>query len=263
MAEAAGTLIFVWAVLGASFPAGPKEVLPSPLQPALAAGLVAISLAHCFGDISGAQVNPALTVAFLCTRKLDAVHAVSYILAQCLGAIIASSVFYLMLPTSAIRQMVTKVSKLHYFLPMEGTKEDNKEEQWALGRLARRGDNHHGKGERRQNSGWFRLSLQPQRTVIPRKSPKLDILPLQEGKLIPFWSVSGLGISRQINCVHGVKPRWRVTPCFTLTLLALTHWGCEEAIICVLPPAPTNGVNKPLCSMLTHALSLFSSPLER
>lgn len=112
LAEAAGTLIFVWVVLGASFPAGPKEVLPSPLQPALAAGLVAISLAHCFGEISGAQVNPALTVAFLCTRKLDALHAVSYILAQCLGAIMASGIFYFMLPTSAIRQLVTKVSKL-------------------------------------------------------------------------------------------------------------------------------------------------------
>ncbi|XP_061471182.1 aquaporin-4-like isoform X1 [Rhineura floridana] len=110
LAEAAGTLIFVWVVLGASSPAGPKEVLPSPLQPALAAGLVAVSLAHCFGEISGAQVNPALTVAFLCTRKLDALHAASYILAQCLGAILASEVFYLVLPTSAIGQLVTQVS---------------------------------------------------------------------------------------------------------------------------------------------------------
>uniref|UniRef100_A0ACB8ELF6 Uncharacterized protein n=1 Tax=Sphaerodactylus townsendi TaxID=933632 RepID=A0ACB8ELF6_9SAUR len=77
---------------------------------ALAAGLVAISLAHCFGEISGAQVNPALTVAFLCTRKLDALHAASYILVQCLGAILASGIFFLMLPASAIGQLVTKVS---------------------------------------------------------------------------------------------------------------------------------------------------------
>ncbi|XP_077776215.1 aquaporin AQPAe.a-like [Podarcis muralis] len=110
LAEAGGTLIFVWVVLGASSPVSHKEVLPSPLQPALAAGLVAVSLAHCFGDISGAQVNPALTVAFLCTRKLDALHAASYILAQCLGAILASGVFYLVLPTSAMGQLVTKVS---------------------------------------------------------------------------------------------------------------------------------------------------------
>ncbi|KAG8147677.1 hypothetical protein E2320_022827, partial [Naja naja] len=110
LAEATGTLIFVWIVLGASSPAAPKDVLPTSLQPALAAGLVAISLAHCFGKISGAQVNPALTMAFLCTRKLDALHASSYILAQCLGAILASGFFYLMLPSSAIGQLVTKVS---------------------------------------------------------------------------------------------------------------------------------------------------------
>ncbi|XP_042303521.1 aquaporin-4-like [Sceloporus undulatus] len=110
LAEAAGTLIFVWVVLGASSPAGPTEELPSPLQPALAAGMVAISLAHCFGEISGAQVNPALTMAFLCTRKLDVLHAATYILAQCLGAILASGFFYLVLPTSAIGHLVTKVS---------------------------------------------------------------------------------------------------------------------------------------------------------
>nr|XP_056704858.1 aquaporin-4-like [Euleptes europaea] len=110
LAEAAGTLIFVSVVLGASSPSGPKQVLPSPLQPALAAGMVTISLAHCFGEVSGAQVNPALTVAFLCTRKLDALRAASCILAQCLGAILASGVFFLMLPASAIGQLVTKVS---------------------------------------------------------------------------------------------------------------------------------------------------------
>uniref|UniRef100_R4GCF1 Uncharacterized protein n=1 Tax=Anolis carolinensis TaxID=28377 RepID=R4GCF1_ANOCA len=110
LAEASGTLIFVWVVLGASSPAGPTEELPSPLQPALAAGMVAVSLAHCFGEISGAQVNPALTMAFLCTRKLDVLHAASYITAQCLGAIIASGIFYLILPTTAIGHLVTKVS---------------------------------------------------------------------------------------------------------------------------------------------------------
>uniref|UniRef100_A0A8C6XNX8 Aquaporin 14 n=1 Tax=Naja naja TaxID=35670 RepID=A0A8C6XNX8_NAJNA len=119
LAEATGTLIFVWIVLGASSPAAPKDVLPTSLQPALAAGLVAISLAHCFGKISGAQVNPALTMAFLCTRKLDALHASSYILAQCLGAILASGFFYLMLPSSAIGQLVSTEGNAGQALGME------------------------------------------------------------------------------------------------------------------------------------------------
>ncbi|TFK02955.1 alcohol dehydrogenase [Platysternon megacephalum] len=111
LAEAAGTLIFVWLVLGASCPGGPGRVTAPPaLQPALAAGLAAVGLAHCFGEVSGAQANPALTLAFLCTRKLDALHGAAYVLAQCLGAVLASAAVYLALPAAAASHLVTRVS---------------------------------------------------------------------------------------------------------------------------------------------------------
>lgn len=111
LAEAAGTLIFVWLVLGASCPSGPGRITAPPaLQPALTAGLAALGLAHCFGEVSGAQANPALTLAFLCTRKLDALHGAAYILAQCLGAVLASAAVCLALPTAAASHLVTRVS---------------------------------------------------------------------------------------------------------------------------------------------------------
>ncbi|XP_073175300.1 aquaporin AQPAe.a-like [Lepidochelys kempii] len=111
LAEAAGTLIFVWLVLGASCPSGPGRVTAPPaLQPALTAGLAALGLAHCFGEVSGAQANPALTLAFLCTRKLDALHGAAYILAQCLGAVLASAAVCLALPAAAASHLVTRVS---------------------------------------------------------------------------------------------------------------------------------------------------------
>ncbi|CDQ78173.1 unnamed protein product [Oncorhynchus mykiss] len=56
LAELLGSLVFVSAVLGASVP-GPGEASTGPLYPALAAGMVAVALGHCFGEISGAQVN--------------------------------------------------------------------------------------------------------------------------------------------------------------------------------------------------------------
>lgn len=56
LAELLGSLVFVSAVLGASVP-GPGETSTGPLYPALAAGMVAVALGHCFGEISGAQVN--------------------------------------------------------------------------------------------------------------------------------------------------------------------------------------------------------------
>ncbi|XP_053869187.1 aquaporin-4-like isoform X2 [Malaclemys terrapin pileata] len=72
--------------------------------------MAAVGLAHCFGEVSGAQANPALTLAFLCTRKLDALRGAAYVLAQCLGAILASAAVYLALPVAAASHLVTRVS---------------------------------------------------------------------------------------------------------------------------------------------------------
>nr|QKE23183.1 aquaporin 14 [Tenualosa ilisha] len=96
-AEVLGTLVFVSAVLGSSMP-GPEGSGGGPLYPALAAGMVAIALGHCFGEISGAQVNPAVTLAFLATRRLDAMRALVYVAAQCLGATLGTGILYLALP---------------------------------------------------------------------------------------------------------------------------------------------------------------------
>ncbi|KAJ1160454.1 hypothetical protein NDU88_000956 [Pleurodeles waltl] len=110
LAEALGTFMFVSVILGSSCP-GPGSSAPPPmLQGALAAGFSAVGLIHCFGEISGAQVNPAITMALLCTRRVDLLHAVAYILAQCLGATLASGMFYLLTPQTAVSYLVTRVS---------------------------------------------------------------------------------------------------------------------------------------------------------
>ncbi|XP_012992002.3 aquaporin-4 [Esox lucius] len=97
LAELMGSLVFVSAVLGASVP-GPGGPSTGPLYPALAAGMVAVALGHCFGEISGAQVNPAVTLSLLATRRMDMLKALAYVVAQCLGAIMAASALYLALP---------------------------------------------------------------------------------------------------------------------------------------------------------------------
>lgn len=112
LAEAVGTLVLVGVVLGASAPAA-----PSPLQPALAGGLAAAALACCFGHVSGAQANPALTLAGLCARKLDAPRAAAYLLAQGLGALLAAGAFHLALPAPAGARLVTRVSTLPTLQP--------------------------------------------------------------------------------------------------------------------------------------------------
>nr|QKE23106.1 aquaporin 14 [Acanthochaenus luetkenii] len=97
LAELLGTLVFVSAVLGASVP-GPGGVPGGPLYTALAAGVAIVALCHCFGEISGAQVNPAVTLTMLATRKMDVLRALVYIGAQCLGAFLGTGALYLALP---------------------------------------------------------------------------------------------------------------------------------------------------------------------
>ncbi|RVE70795.1 hypothetical protein OJAV_G00067910 [Oryzias javanicus] len=97
LAELLGTLVLVSAVLGASVP-GPEEAAVGPLYPAAAVGVAIVALCHCFGEMSGAQVNPSLTLSLLATRRLDALRALVYIAAQCLGACLAAWMLYLALP---------------------------------------------------------------------------------------------------------------------------------------------------------------------
>ncbi|XP_078057107.1 aquaporin-4 [Mustelus asterias] len=111
LAELVGSLVLVAVILGASAP-GQEDGVPVLMQVAVAAGFSAVSLIHCFGEISGAQVNPAVTLAFLCTRKLDFLQFVSYILAQCLGAVIGSGIIYMSLPIkSTSRHLVNMINK--------------------------------------------------------------------------------------------------------------------------------------------------------
>ncbi|XP_036801752.1 lens fiber major intrinsic protein-like [Oncorhynchus mykiss] len=56
LAELLGSLVFVSAVLGASVP-GPGEASMGLLYLALAAGMVAVTLGHCFVEISWAQAG--------------------------------------------------------------------------------------------------------------------------------------------------------------------------------------------------------------
>nr|QKE23096.1 aquaporin 14 [Scartelaos histophorus] len=97
LAELLGTLVLVSAVLGSLVP-GPGEASGGPLYPALAVGVAIVAVAHCFGEISGAQVNPAVTLALLATRRLDMLRAVFFICAQCVGACLGTGALYLALP---------------------------------------------------------------------------------------------------------------------------------------------------------------------
>lgn len=54
-------------------------------------GLTIFVLVHCFGHISGAHINPAVTLALLLSCQVEIERACCYVVAQFLGSILASA----------------------------------------------------------------------------------------------------------------------------------------------------------------------------
>jgi aquaporin Z len=55
-------------------------------------GLTVLAMVYAIGNISGCHINPAITIAMLVAGKIKSKDAVVYIIAQCIGAIIAAGV---------------------------------------------------------------------------------------------------------------------------------------------------------------------------
>ncbi|MEA1915223.1 MAG: aquaporin, partial [Campylobacterota bacterium] len=62
---------------------------------ALVFGFVVTAMIYTFGHISGAHMNPAVTIAFVYIKEFEKKYLVGYIIAQILGAILACGVLYL------------------------------------------------------------------------------------------------------------------------------------------------------------------------
>jgi MIP family channel proteins len=57
---------------------------------ALVFGLVIMAMVYATGHLSGAHINPAVTIAFTLTRHFPAREAAGYVTAQCAGAALAA-----------------------------------------------------------------------------------------------------------------------------------------------------------------------------
>jgi aquaporin-4 len=71
---------------------------PTILQISMAFGLVVATVVWCLAHISGGHVNPAVTIAFLVTRKISLVRGLLYVFAQCVGALAGAGLLYGMTP---------------------------------------------------------------------------------------------------------------------------------------------------------------------
>ena len=94
LAELIGTFVLVFV--------GSAAVLVAPIfgvvVPALAHGLILCGLIYTYGHISGAQVNPAVTLGLTVGGKQDVTKSAIYIVAQFIGGVIAALVLVQVFP---------------------------------------------------------------------------------------------------------------------------------------------------------------------
>lgn len=82
----AGTAVAVSGALGRAIAGSPAD----SLAVGLAFGLVLVALVSALGHVSGAHLNPAVTLALAVTRKFPWRFVPAYVVAQIVGAVLAS-----------------------------------------------------------------------------------------------------------------------------------------------------------------------------
>jgi aquaporin Z len=87
IAELIGTGILVFVGVGSAVIAGDKI---GYLGIALAFGIALLTMVYAIGSISGCHINPAVSIAMLVAGRMSLKDAVGYIVAQCIGAVIAA-----------------------------------------------------------------------------------------------------------------------------------------------------------------------------
>lgn len=100
LAELLATALLVWLGVAAIMPVrGPGTVMLA--HPAMAFGFVVVGNACAFGPVSGAHMNPAVTLAALLHGRLGALPALGYVLAQLLGALLGFGALLATTPAAA------------------------------------------------------------------------------------------------------------------------------------------------------------------
>ncbi len=65
---------------------------------AITFGLIVMAMIYAFGEISGAHLNPAVSIAFAAAKKFEIKNLLPYISAQIFGALLASVILKVMFP---------------------------------------------------------------------------------------------------------------------------------------------------------------------
>ncbi|WP_395751692.1 MIP/aquaporin family protein [Prosthecobacter sp.] len=101
LAECLGTFTLVFAGTGAIVINAASHGSITHMGVALTFGLVVLAMVHTFGDVSGAHLNPAVTLAFAAARRFSWHEVPGYLAAQIVGACTASFLLHTLFPQDA------------------------------------------------------------------------------------------------------------------------------------------------------------------
>jgi MIP family channel proteins len=89
-AEAVGTFFLVFIGPGSAMVNAYSGGVVGHVGVGLAFAFVVIAMIYALGHLSGAHINPAVTIAFWSVRRFPPAEVIPYVLAQCAGAVAAS-----------------------------------------------------------------------------------------------------------------------------------------------------------------------------
>ena len=100
-AEFVGTFALVFAGTGAIVINETSGGAITHVGISLTFGLIVLAMIYTVGDISGAHLNPAVSLGFFAARRFPLREVVPYVLGQCAGAFAASGVLRFLFPQNA------------------------------------------------------------------------------------------------------------------------------------------------------------------
>jgi aquaporin Z len=100
VAEILGTFAMVFCGTGAIIINQQTNGAITHVGVALTFGLIVMAMIYALGNISGAHLNPAVTIAFTLAKKFEVKQVAPYIISQLVGALLASFVLKYLFPTN-------------------------------------------------------------------------------------------------------------------------------------------------------------------
>ena len=119
LAEMIGTMVLVLMGCGSAVFAGTVQPFSSvgTLGVAFAFGLAVLTMVYTIGKISGCHINPAITLGMLLSKRISGKDAGMYMIFQVIGAIIGSSILFILAKDSGSTTTLTGANGYHDLVP--------------------------------------------------------------------------------------------------------------------------------------------------